>query len=96
MLNGITQQLESLEKNNNELENDLMEIASNIDDVKSTLSIFNNSLINNSEMEGFGFNSNNEASKKIESIGEQFNDFANKVKFYLQETNPDQKPNIPI
>ncbi|KAL0266388.1 UNVERIFIED_CONTAM: hypothetical protein PYX00_008941 [Menopon gallinae] len=92
-LNGITQQLESLEKNNNEVENDLMEIASNIEDVKSTLLAFNFSVTNSTDSEGFGINANNDAIKKIENIGEQFNDFANKVTNIFHETSLKVKTN---
>lgn len=82
-LNRISQQLEQNEKTNNEIENDIIEISSNVEETKSMIMNVNSSISNNQQSDGTIKNVSDEVIKKVEkNIVNQFNNLATKVRIY--------------
>lgn len=93
-LNRISQQLEQNEKTNNEIENDIIEISSNVEEAKSMLVNFNSSISNNQQSDSSIKNVSDEVIKKVEkNIVNQFNNLATKLSDMYNEMSEKVKGN---
>lgn len=73
--------MEQNEKTNNGIENDIIEMSSNVEETKSMLMNFNSSFSNNQQSDGSIKNVSDEVIKKVEkNIVNQFNNLATKVR----------------